>query len=260
MAAAELSYAAAAAGGALSFLSPCVLPLVPAYLCFVAGTTLDQLAGAGAGTEAGMQGSAAAADPALARRAVLASLAFIAGFSTIFILLGASASAISHLLVQHIAVIAKVAGVVIIGFGLHYMGLLRIALLNREARFSPKPRPEFGLLGAYVVGLAFAFGWTPCIGPILATILTIAASRQDLSYGVSLLAVYALGLGIPFFAAALAINPFLRFVRTFRRHLRKVEIGAGLLMVVTGLLIFLGSLGMIGTYLLDLFPALARIG
>lgn len=248
MAAVELSYAAAAAGGALSFLSPCVLPLVPAYLCFVAGTTLEQYAGTAGGA------------PIESRRALASSLAFIAGFSTVFVLMGASASAINHLLVSHIGAIAKIAGVVIVLFGLHYMGLLRIDILSREARFAPKRQAEASLFGAYVIGLAFAFGWTPCIGPILATILTIAASKPHLSYGISLLAVYALGLGIPFLAAALAINPFLRFMHRFRRHLRKVEIGAGLLMVATGLLIFFDSLGLVGAYLLNQFPALARIG
>ena len=248
MAASELTFFGAAAGGALSFLSPCVLPLVPAYLCFVAGTTLDQLT-----DENGT-------DPAVTRRAVTASLAFVAGFSTVFVLLGASASAINQLVISHIAVISKIAGAVIILFGLHYMGLFKINLLNRDVRFSPNQRTEASLLGAYVVGLAFAFGWTPCIGPILATILTIAASQDSLSEGVKLLATYALGLGVPFLLAALAINPFLRFAGHFRRHMRKVEMAAGLLMVGTGVLIMSNSLGQIGVYLLNAFPSLARIG
>jgi len=247
MAIAELSYVAAAAGGAISFLSPCVLPLVPAYLCFVAGTSLERLV---------EQGNV---DRALARTVLLSSLAFVLGFSTVFVIMGASASAINRIVFQHIDVISKVAGILIIVFGLHYMGLFRIALLNREARFNPE-RKRAGLIGAYLIGLAFAFGWTPCIGPILATILTIAASRDSLWYGVSLLAVYALGLGIPFLAAAFAINPFLQFMRRFRRHLHKVEIGAGLLLVATGVLIFSNNLGQLGYYLLEAFPALGRIG
>jgi len=251
MAAAELSYAVAAGAGALSFLSPCVLPLVPGYLCFVAGTTLDELA-------------AEQADRHLARRALIASLVFVLGFATVFVALGASASAVSRFLLRQQFWIGWAAGAVIVVFGLHYMGLFRIALLNRELRFSPAIRPPGtkgpGLLSAYLIGLAFAFGWTPCIGPILATILTIAGSQDSLGYGIALLSVYALGLGIPFLLAAYAINPFLAFMRHFRRHLRKVEIAAGALMVATGVLIAAGDLGRFSYYLLEAFPILSRIG
>ena len=247
MAAIDLSFVAAAGGGLLSFLSPCVLPLVPAYLCFLAGTSLDNLA------------APEGPDRAVTRRAVWMSVAFVLGFSTVFVLLGASASAVNRLLMEHLDVIAKIAGVVIVVFGLHFMGILRIPLLYREARFTPEARPA-GLLGGYLVGLAFAFGWTPCIGPILATILAIAASEDSLRFGISLLTVYALGLGIPFVAAALALKPFMRFLRNFRRHLRKVEIAAGGLMAVTGVLIFSNSLQILSYWLLDTFPFLATIG
>lgn len=243
----DISYAGAAGAGLISFLSPCVLPLVPAYLCFVAGTTLDRLV------------SIEESDPALTRRVFVSALAFVIGFSTVFILMGASASALNRLLIQHIDVIAKVAGVVIVLFGLHYMGLLKIPLLYREARIQTKDRPA-SLVSAYVIGLAFAFGWTPCVGPILATILTVAASREELGYGISLLATYALGLGIPFLLAALAVKPFMRFMRKFGGHLRKVEIGAGALLVLTGILIFTSSLGQFSYWLLDTFPWLAAIG
>jgi len=243
----DISYAGAAGAGLISFLSPCVLPLVPAYLCFVAGTTLDRLV------------AAEGVDPALTRRVFVSALAFVIGFSTVFIIMGASASALNRLLVQHIDVIAKVAGAVIVVFGLHYMGLLKIPLLYREARIQTEDRPA-NLVGAYVIGLAFAFGWTPCVGPILATILTVAASREDLGYGISLLATYALGLGIPFLLAALAVKPFMRFMQKFRGHLRKVEIAAGALLVITGLLIFTSSLGQFSYWLLDTFPWLAAIG
>lgn len=247
MAAIELSYAAAAGGGLLSFLSPCVLPLAPAYLCFLAGTSLENFT------------DSDAPDPAMTRRAAVMSVAFVLGFSTVFVLLGASASAINRLLIEHLDVIAKVAGAVIVLFGLHYMGILKIPLLYREARFNPTTRPA-GLLGGYLVGIAFAFGWTPCIGPILATILAIAASEDSLSFGISLLTVYALGLGIPFIAAALAIRPFMAFLRNFRRHLRKVELVAGGLMVATGVLIFSNSLQVLSYWLLEVFPFLATIG
>lgn len=244
----DISYAGAAGAGLISFLSPCVLPLVPAYLSYMAGTTLDRMLDDSHVTRA-----------AQTRRVFVSALAFVIGFSTVFIAMGASASALNRLIIENIDILAKIAGAVIVVFGLHYMGLLKISLLYREARFHTKENST-GLVGAYVLGLAFAFGWTPCIGPILATILTVAASRDDLGYGISLLATYALGLGIPFLLAALAVRPFMRFMQRFRRHLRKVEIGAGALLVLTGVLIFTNSLGQFSYFLLDLFPWLATIG
>lgn len=243
----DVSYAVAAGAGALSFLSPCVLPLVPAYLCFVAGTSLDEML------------ERQEINKAESRRVLMAAIAFVLGFSTVFVIMGASASAINQLVVQHLEVIGKIAGVIIILFGLHFMGLLKIPLLYREARINPENRPT-SWLGAYVIGLAFAFGWTPCIGPILASILTIAGSRSDLTYGVSLLGTYALGLGIPFLLAALAMKPFMRFMQRFRRHLRKVEIAAGALLVTTGVLIFTNSLGQFSYFLLETFPWFATLG
>ena len=243
----DISYAGAAGAGLLSFLSPCVLPLVPAYLCFVAGTSLDRLVAA-----EGM-------DPAMTRRVFVSALAFVIGFSTVFIIMGASASALNRLILEHIDIIGKIAGAVIVLFGLHYMGLLKIPLLYREARINTVERPT-SIIGAYVIGLAFAFGWTPCVGPILATILTVAASRDQLGFGVSLLAVYALGLGIPFLLAALAVKPFMSFMQKFRRHLHKVEMVAGALLVATGILIFTNSLGELSAYILEAFPWLAQIG
>lgn len=243
----DISYAGAVGAGLISFLSPCVLPLVPAYLSYMAGTSLERMLEDGD------------AQAALTRRVFVSALAFVIGFSTIFIAMGASASALNRLIIENIEIIGKVAGGVIVLFGLHYMGLLKIPLLYREARFRTGDNTS-GLIGAYVLGMAFAFGWTPCIGPILATILTVAASRDDLGYGISLLATYALGLGIPFLLAALAVKPFMRFMQRFRRHLRKVEIAAGALLVLTGILIFTSSLGQFSYFLLDLFPWLATIG
>jgi cytochrome c-type biogenesis protein len=243
----DISYAGAAGAGLISFLSPCVLPLVPAYLSYMAGTTLDRMLEDG-DTQA-----------ALTRRVFVSALAFVIGFATIFIAMGASASALNRLIIENIDIIGKIAGSVIVLFGLHYMGLLKIPLLYREARFRTRDNST-GLVGAYVLGMAFAFGWTPCIGPILATILAVAASRDDLGYGISLLATYALGLGIPFLLAALAVRPFMRFMQRFRRHLRKVEVAAGALLVLTGILIFTSSLGQFSYFLLDLFPWLATIG
>jgi len=243
----DISYAGAAGAGLISFLSPCVLPLVPAYLSYMAGTTLDRMLDDGD------------AQAGFTRRVFVSALAFVIGFSTIFIAMGASASALNRLIIENIDIIGKVAGGVIVLFGLHYMGLLKIPLLYREARFRTRDTST-GLAGAYVLGMAFAFGWTPCIGPILATILTVAASREELGYGISLLATYALGLGIPFLLAALAVKPFMRFMQRFRHHLHKVEIAAGILLVLTGILIFTSSLGQFSYFLLDLFPWLATIG
>jgi cytochrome c-type biogenesis protein len=243
----EISYVAAVGGGLISFLSPCVLPIVPGYLCFLAGTSLERLT------------AEQAVAPDLTRRVTLSAVSFVLGFTTVFVLMGASASAITALLREHLDTISIVAGGLIVIFGLHYMGLFRIGVLDREARFNPDKLGE-GWPAAYVLGLAFAFGWTPCIGPILATILTIAAIRESLSFGMSLLAVYSLGLGIPFILAAFAMKPFMRFLKRFRTHIRKVEVGAGALLVVTGVLILTNSLQILGFYLLEVFPALATIG
>jgi len=255
----DISYAAAAAGGLLSFLSPCVLPLVPAYLCFIAGTSFEELTREDAlGEELGSEG--------LTRRVALGGVGFVLGFSTIFIALGASASAINPLILAHKELLGRVAGVVIIIFGLHYMGLFKIAFLNREARFQPEHIGDvtqslwLQFLSPYVLGLAFAFGWTPCIGPILATILAIAASEQSLTSGVLLLGTYSLGLGIPFLAAAFAVRGFLAFAVKFRRHMGKVEKAAGLLLSLTGLLMVLGSFEKIAITLLSMFPFLAKLG
>jgi len=252
----SISYFAAFLGGLISFLSPCVLPLVPAYLSYMAGTTFEALS---------------SEDEDVTRRALVGSFGFVLGFSTVFVALGATASAISPLILANKVVIGYVAGSVIIILGLHYMGLFRIRLLDREMRLMPatlgpsgsgdaSPSPVMQALAPYGIGLAFGFGWTPCIGPILATILSIAASRDDLGYGVSLLSVYSMGLGLPFILAALGIRSFLAFSARFKRHMHKVEIAAGVLLVGTGLLIFFGSLETIAYWLIDAFPGLAKLG
>jgi cytochrome c-type biogenesis protein len=244
---ANLSYGAAALGGIASFLSPCVLPLVPAYLCFVAGANLDELSG----PDAERRG--------LSHRTLLTALLFVLGFTTVFVALGASASALSRILIGHLNVLGRLAGILIILLGLHFTGLFRLRFLDREARFNPDTR-RGTLIGAYVVGLAFAFGWTPCIGPILGTILALAAARDTLPYGASLLAVYSLGLGVPFLLAAWGLRGFLAFSARFRRHLHAMEIATGLLLVATGILVFLGSLQTLSYFLLDLFPGLGKLG
>lgn len=243
----DVSFFGALVAGLISFLSPCVLPLVPPYLCFLGGTTMEELAG-----------EDAVADQVWGQ-VVLASLFFILGFTTVFIALGATATVLGQLVAENLGLLAKIAGVVIIALGLHFLGILKIPLLNREARYHAEARPA-GLLGAYLIGLAFAFGWTPCIGPVLAAILFVAASEETIWKGVGLLAVYSMGLGIPFLAAALAIRPFLGFLQRFRRHLGTVERVMGGLLVVTGILFITGSMSTIAYWMLELFPAFATIG
>jgi cytochrome c-type biogenesis protein len=238
---------AAVVAGAISFLSPCVLPLVPSYLCFITGASLDELSD-GEGASALHQ-----------KRAFVAAVFFVLGFSTVFVALGASASAAGQLLREHLGLLAQIAGVFIIIMGLHFIGLFKIGILNREARYHQDSKP-IGLLGAYGIGLAFAFGWTPCIGPVLATILTIAASQQDVARGAGLLAVYSLGLGIPFFLAAAGVGTFLGFFGKFKKHLHRVEQVMGGLLVITGLMFLTGSMQSLSYWLIEQFPWLATIG
>ncbi len=238
---------AAVVAGAISFLSPCVLPLVPSYLCFITGASLDELSD-GEGASASQQ-----------KRAFVAALFFVLGFSTVFVALGASASAAGQLLREHLGLLAQIAGMFIIIMGLHFMGLFKIGFLNREARYHQDAKPV-GLVGAYGIGLAFAFGWTPCIGPVLATILTIAASQQDVARGAGLLAVYSLGLGIPFLLAAAGVGTFLGFLKKFKGHLGTVERVMGGLLVVTGLMFLTGSMQTLSYWLIEQFPWLASIG
>jgi cytochrome c-type biogenesis protein len=239
-------YLMVALAGLLSFLSPCVLPLVPPYLGFLGGTTLDMLTD-----------ERSAESAAVYRRVVVSSLFFVAGFTTVFVALGASASLFGQVLQSWRSELAIAAGVVIILFGLHFLGVLKISVLYRDVRFHVGGTPA-GYLPAYVIGLAFAFGWTPCIGPILAAVLTAAASADSLARGVSLLLVYSLGLGVPFVLAAVAIRPFLGFFHLFKRHLGMVEKVMGAALVVTGILFLTGSITDFGLWMLETFPALAE--
>ena len=243
----DVSIGAALIAGAISFLSPCVLPLVPPYLCFITGASLDQLVEAKDGAASQR------------RRTMLAALMFVLGFATVFILLGACASYAGQLLRAYLPLLAKVAGVFIILMGLNFLGVFKLAFLSREARYHSEARPA-GLLGAYAVGLAFAFGWTPCIGPILAMILSLAASEQDLARGAGLLAVYSAGLGIPFLLAAAGVGTFLGFFARFRKHMRRVEQVMGLLLVITGVMFLTGAMQDFSYWLIEQFPALGQIG
>ena len=239
-------YLGVALAGLVSFLSPCVLPLVPPYLGYLGGMTLEQMT-----DEKGL-------DNAAWRRIVVAAICFVLGFTTVFVGLGAGASAFGQLIQTYKAELAMVAGLVIVLFGLHFLGILRIPLLYQEARYHTEMQGA-SYLGAYVIGLAFAFGWTPCVGPILATVLTVAANEASLTTGVKLLAAYSLGLGIPFVLAAVAIGPFMGFMKRFRRHMGRIEQVMGAVLVITGLLFAGEALSWLKTALLKVAPVLGGI-
>jgi cytochrome c-type biogenesis protein len=244
----DISIAGALGAGLLSFLSPCVLPLVPPYLCFLAGVSLDDLTGR------------EQAAPAQRNWHVVAlSFAFVLGFATVFVALGASASLIGKAVTAHFEMLGTVAGVIIVILGLHFLGVFRIGWLYREARFQTA-RKHAGYVGAYLVGLAFAFGWTPCVGPVLATILIVAGVEGSAGRGAMLLGVYALGIGIPFLLAALFAGHFVRLMGRLRSHMKLIEKVIGSALVLTGVLFLTGAMPRIAGWLLQTFPALGSIG
>ena len=347
MGGAELGVVLAFAGGVLSFLSPCVLPLAPPYLAFLSGQSIetiaepapgerlltrlslaalalialafwrlvatggavDLVAGAAMGSSVAILGFALA-QCRVTRQVFATAVFFVLGLATVFVALGATASAVGQVLLQNKYLFAQVAGLVIYALGQHFIGLRRvpqtlalvlaawaalvlaqggdlaaafaeqwvalaliaaagaalyatglehIPFLYREARFEAQGTPG-SLAGAYVIGLAFAFGWTPCIGPILGTILALAGSRETIGEGVAMLAVYAAGLGLPFLLAALFVRPFMRFIQRFRRHMGTVEAAMGGLLVAVGVLMATGRFEVLAFWLLETFPALGAIG
>src|SRR5690606_15918766 len=231
------------AAGVVSFLSPCVLPLVPGYVSFVAGRSLEDLSGGDA--------------PRL--QAATLAATFVLGFTVVFVALGASATALGNLLLSYRYELGIVAGVIVILFGLHLLGLTPLGLMNREARFYVEPGGG-RVANAFVLGLAFAFGWTPCIGPVLGAILTLSASTADVAKGSLLLTVYSLGLGLPFLLAALFTGTLLARLKALGRAGRNLQRAAGALLVVMGLLMVTGRLEVVAYWLLETFPALASIG
>ena len=241
----DVTFLAALIAGLVSFLSPCVLPLVPPYLVFLAGTSLERFADK-------------EPEPRVKRETVAAAALFVLGFSTVFVALGASASVIGGLIRAYSGPLATIAGVVIIimGSALPWCDADRTVAPAKAARCRQAGRA----VGRLRHWLAFAFGWTPCIGPILAAILAVAASEQTVAKGASLLAVYSLGLGIPFIIAAFAIEPFAAFLSRFRNYLHRVEQAMGALLVLTGIAFLTGSLTQVSVWLLDVFPALGKIG
>jgi len=244
----EISLLGALVAGLLSFLSPCVLPLVPAYLSFISGVSVDAL----------RNGENINHD-AVRKTAMVQALWFVLGFSLVFIALGATASLIGQWLLSHMAVLAKVAGMIIIVFGLHYTGLIRIPFLMMEARLSTDEVKSTSGWGALILGSAFAFGWTPCIGPILGAILALAGAQGQVGEGMLLLVMYSIGLGIPFLLAAFATNSFLHWSQRFKRYLHAIEVVSGVLLIIVGVMIFLGSFSDMAGLLIDYLPWLADI-
>jgi cytochrome c-type biogenesis protein len=240
-----LGIATAFAAGTVSFLSPCVLPLVPGYVSYVAGDSIAQSRGP--------------ASPAQRLSAFSLSVCFVLGFSTIFIILGASATVLGQLLLRYQYEMNILGGIVVITFGLFMTGLLKFPWLERDVRFHGKiggARP----IAAYLLGLAFGFGWTPCIGPVLAAILILSAATATVSSGIALLSAYSLGLGIPFLAAAVFTGALVNRPRALSRSGRPLQIVAGLIMIIMGLAMVTGQLSVFALWLLNTFPAFSRIG
>ena len=225
--------------GVLSFLSPCVLPIVPPYLAYMGGISMSEMTG----------------DTTARRRVLLPALFFVMGLSTVFLLLGFTASIFGSFFLQNQETFARISGVVVIIFGLHFLGVYRIGILDREARLDAGDKGG-SALGAYVLGLAFAFGWTPCIGPQLGAILSLAAQEASLTRGTTLLAVYAMGLGIPFLLAALFIERSISLMTRLKRHMKAIERAMGILLLIVGLALVTGAFTAFSWWMLEVFDTL----
>jgi cytochrome c-type biogenesis protein len=238
----EVTLLAAFAAGFLSFISPCVLPLIPGYISFISGMTLEE-----------MQDQHGASAAATRRHVLISSFAFVLGFTIIFVAAGASASALGKFMFAYAPILEKVAGTILIVLGLHMMGVFRIRVLESDKRIHTHKKPA-GPIGALLVGMAFAFAWTPCIGPILGGILGLAASRESVAEGMQMLAVYSLGLGVPFLLTSVAINKFFTAAARIRKHYRTIELISGGLMILIGILIFFDQFSLIAKYLTPYLP------
>jgi cytochrome c-type biogenesis protein len=254
----EFSWPLVFGAGVLSFLSPCVLPMVPPYLTYMSGASFEQLR------------DRPSSGAALQARVAITSVFFILGFAVVFVALGATATAFGQafrvILTRvvevgpfSVVVVPTLAGLLIIAMGLHFLGVFRIGFLDRQVRHQG-PGVASGPLGGFLLGLAFAIGWTPCIGPVLAAVLSVAASRDTAWEGAGLLGIYSLGLGVPFFLAGIAVGPFLAFFHGFRKHLRTVERIMGALLVLTGLLFVTGNFTRLSYWFLETFPVLSQFG
>jgi len=231
--------------GLLSFASPCVLPLVPAYLAYMGGVSIEDMLEEGWARARWM--------------VLLAALCFVAGFSTVFVALGATASWIGQAVSAYLGWLSYLAGMLIGLMGLHFLGVIPIPVLHRTARIGVAHNPA-SMIGAYVIGLAFGFGWSPCVGPVLAAILLMAGAKDSAGEGARLLFVYSLGIGVPFLAAAGFAGAFMRWSARFRSRLNAIEKAMGALLVVAGVLIFTGQMSAIANWLIESFPALGKIG
>ncbi|WP_187431891.1 hypothetical protein ROLI_041410 [Roseobacter fucihabitans] len=238
----EITFAGAAFAGILSFLSPCILPMVPFYLSYLAGVGMNQIC------------ADAHIDGRIRARAVLAACFFAAGVITIFMGLGAAASTFGQVVREYFDLLRWVAAAIIIAMGLHFLGVIRIGVLYRQLRADAGVTANISLVGAYVIGLAFAFGWTPCVGPVLAAILFTAAGTDTASMGAQLLFVYGLGMTAPFILAALFIGPFMRWMSRFRRHLGSIEKIMGVMLILFGILIATNSMNIIAQWMLEVGP------
>ncbi|MCI2393615.1 cytochrome c biogenesis CcdA family protein [Aliiroseovarius sediminis] len=243
----DISFAGAALAGLLSFFTPCILPMVPFYLCYMAGISMNELTGEGR-ISTGAQ-----------RRLVTSAVAFALGVTTIFILLGLGATALGTAFARHKETLSYIGAVILLAFGLHFLGVVKIPFLYREARLESQAEPST-IIGAYLMGLAFGFGWTPCVGPALASILMIASGMGDLWRGALLLAVYGLAMTTPFVIAALFAKPFLAWAGRNRKYLPWVERGMGVMLILFALLIVTNSVNAIGQTMLDWMPWLGNIG
>jgi len=228
--------------GVISFLSPCVLPIVPPYLAYMSGISLSE-----------------ATDNNKAVSIFLPAVFFVLGLSTVFLILGFTASALGTVFLSYQDTLLTISGILVMGFGLHFLGILRIGFLEREARFEASSQ-NGSSFGAYVLGLAFAFGWTPCIGPQLASILTLAASEGSVARGTTLLGVYALGLGVPFLLVALFLSRLSATLTWLKRHMQIIERLMGLLLWTIGLMMLTGGFADFSFWILDTFPSLANLG
>jgi cytochrome c-type biogenesis protein len=244
----EITFVGATLAGLLSFLSPCILPIVPFYLSYLAGVGMNQITADGP------------IDAGVRRRAVIAALFFAAGVITIFVGLGAAATTFGQIVRDYFDVLRWVAAAVIIAMGLHFLGVIRIGFLYRQFRADAGSTTATSFWGAYVIGLAFAFGWTPCVGPVLAAILFTAAGAETAATGGLLLLAYGIGMTAPFVLAALFIGPFMRWMARFRQHLGAVEKAMGVLLIVFGLLIATNSINYIAQWMLETFPVFSVIG
>ena len=241
----DVSAGGAFLAGLLSFASPCVLPLVPPYLAFIGGVSIEELA-----PEAGA---------AARRRVLMAAIVFVAGFSSVFVALGATASWLGQAVSAHLGILGYVAGILIAVMGLHFLHVIRIPLMDRTAKVGVTEKPA-GLVGAYLIGLAFGFGWSPCVGPVLTAILLLASAKDTVGEGAWLLLVYSLGIGLPFLVAAAFASAFMRWSARFKKRLGLIEKAMGAFLVAAGVLIFTGQMPTIAFWLQETFPVLGKLG